>query len=358
MRITFVLPGPSRRPSGGPRVIYEYADRLASRGHRVTVVHPLVCQDVNYKLPYFIRSIFYKYLKEYIPGWFRFKNDVDLILTPEISDTFIPDGDAIFATAWVTANPVWRLGAGKGIKFYLIQHHEIWGAEKKTVEATYSLGLYNIVISGWLEKLLLSLGNNVTARIPDGIDLEIFNIKTPPEQRDPYSVSMMYHPLNWKGSEDGIKALIVVKRKYPQLRATLFSIYKRPRGLPSWIEFIHNPSVERLVDIYNRSSVFISPSWVEGFGLPAAESMACGCALATTDSGGTMEFAIHNKTALVSSPRIPEDLARNIIRLIEEKEIRVKIAYEGNRFINNFKWEDSVSKLEKTIQEKMPSKAP
>ncbi len=356
MRITFVLPGPSRKPSGGPKVIYEYADRLVSRGHQVTVVHPINCPNVTYNSPNFIRLIFYKYLREYMPRWYRFRNRVNLIITQEISDVFIPDGEAIFATAWVTAEPVQKLSSGKGKKFYLIQHYEIWGIEKEIVESTYRLGLYNIVVSEWIEKILLSLGNKVTACITNGIDFEIFNLKTLPEERDPYSLSMMYHPFIWKGADDGLNALKIVKDKFPRLKVKLFSVYKRPKDLPSWIEFIYNPDIKSLVDIYNRSSIFISPSWAEGFGLPAAESMACGCALATTDSGGPMEFAIHNKTALVSKPRAPEDLAENIISLLEDNELRLRIAYEGNRFIIKFTWDNSVSKLEDTIMEKMMSR--
>src|SRR5690625_6129378 len=40
MRITFLLPTFAPRPSGGFRVVYEYANRLVERGHEVTVVHP------------------------------------------------------------------------------------------------------------------------------------------------------------------------------------------------------------------------------------------------------------------------------------------------------------------------------
>jgi len=40
MRITFLMPGYMWTPSGGYRVIYEYANRLVDRGHHVTVVHP------------------------------------------------------------------------------------------------------------------------------------------------------------------------------------------------------------------------------------------------------------------------------------------------------------------------------
>ena len=39
MRISFVLPCSGRYPIGGFRIVYEYANRLADRGHQVSIVH-------------------------------------------------------------------------------------------------------------------------------------------------------------------------------------------------------------------------------------------------------------------------------------------------------------------------------
>jgi hypothetical protein len=41
MRITFILPGFIDAPMGGVKVVVEYANRLAGRGHRVTLIYPL-----------------------------------------------------------------------------------------------------------------------------------------------------------------------------------------------------------------------------------------------------------------------------------------------------------------------------
>jgi hypothetical protein len=39
MRITFVVPGYAHKAVGGIRVVYNYANGLAARGHDVTVAH-------------------------------------------------------------------------------------------------------------------------------------------------------------------------------------------------------------------------------------------------------------------------------------------------------------------------------
>ena len=41
MRITFILPGLSRYPSGGFKVVYQYANKFAEDGHQVTIIHDI-----------------------------------------------------------------------------------------------------------------------------------------------------------------------------------------------------------------------------------------------------------------------------------------------------------------------------
>lgn len=125
MRITFILPRPSQKPIGGYRVVYEYADRLAGRGHQVTVLFSLA-EPLGPKWPLWERKLEGQLLNPF-PRWFKFKNRVQLSIVPEITDLYIPDGDAVFATWWASSYGIKDLSANKGEKYYLIQHHEVWG---------------------------------------------------------------------------------------------------------------------------------------------------------------------------------------------------------------------------------------
>lgn len=73
---------------------------------------------------------------------------------------------------------------------------------------------------------------------------------------------------------------------------------------------------------YNEAAVFVGPSHSEGFCLTPPEAMMCGCAVACTDIGGYTVCCKHDRTALVSPVRNPERLAENIIRLIEDDDLR------------------------------------
>jgi glycosyltransferase involved in cell wall biosynthesis len=161
---------------------------------------------------------------------------------------------------------------------------------------------------------------------------------------------MLYHAVPIKGAADGIRALELVREMSPEIRAVLFGVFPRPKWLPRWIEYRCDPPQEELVgSVYNRSSIYMSPSWTEGFGLPSAEAMACGCALVSTDSGGVRDFAEHGNTALLSPPKHPEELAKNILRLLEHDELRIRLANAGHECIQKFTWERSGALLEQAI---------
>ena len=80
------------------------------------------------------------------------------------------------------------------------------------------------------------------------------------------------------------------------------------------------------------------------------EAMACKCALVTTNNGGCRDYAIHGKTALVSPPKRPEELAENLIRLLESEDLLKTIAENGYQYVRQFTWDKAVNKMEELFQ--------
>jgi glycosyltransferase involved in cell wall biosynthesis len=163
-------------------------------------------------------------------------------------------------------------------------------------------------------------------------------------------VALLFSLAPTKGSRDGIEALRIAKAKCPEMCAVLFGIPSRPKTLPAWIEYRRNPRQAHLVrDIYNGSSVYMCSSLAEGFGLPPAEAMACGCAVVTTDCGGIRDFAINGTTALVSPTQNPRLLAENLVRVLGDDSLRSRLAESGRQEIQLFNWERSTTLMEQAI---------
>ncbi|MCJ7458544.1 MAG: glycosyltransferase family 4 protein [candidate division Zixibacteria bacterium] len=353
MRITFVLPGWARFPVGGFKMVYSYANCLVDKGHKVRIVHTLRFDRGNMNIwKKLLRLAFWS--KTFLsrkaePGWFKLSPEVESTVVLDLDDSNIPSADAVIATAWSTAENVNRLSPDKGTKFYFIQGYENWDTEDVKVNATFKLPLKKIVVSIWLEKMLKSMNEEPIACIPNGLDFDFFKIIRPVEDRLPIKIGMCYSIYEWKGSKDGIEALKNVKERFPQLQAIFFSVCSRNSEIPFWIEYRRNPSPSQLVDIYNSCSIFINPSWSEGWGLPAAEAMACGCALISTRNKGAEEFVKDQEIGLLTKVGDPEDMAEKIIKLIENQPLRLKLALTGANFIKKFDLKESAKEFEEAI---------
>jgi glycosyltransferase involved in cell wall biosynthesis len=159
---------------------------------------------------------------------------------------------------------------------------------------------------------------------------------------------MLFSPVNYKASDDGLLALEMCKKHHPELMVSLFgpTLIKK---VPDWATFEKNIATSKLVELFNHSRIYLCSSLAEGFALPPAEAMACGCAVVSTDCGGIREYAEHEVNALLSPPAVPQLLAQNILRLLEDDFLRVRLAKAGYERIQKFTWENAVSKFQEVI---------
>jgi glycosyltransferase involved in cell wall biosynthesis len=364
MRVTFVLPGYARKPIGGIRVVYNYANHLVARGHKVTVAHVAFFRRYprmadgrpraqTRELLGGARDILYG--RPIGVSWQQVDAAVELSYIPVIADRFIDDTDAVVATAWQTADRVAGLSSAKGRKCYLIQHHETWSGRAERVDETWRLPLRKIFIAPWLEQRALEMGLDDVRRVSGAIDLDRFRVVRPIEAR-PHRVVMLHSGWSWKGADEGIAALEIARRSVPDLEAVIFGTAPRPADLPRWIEYAQDPRQDELVDeIYNGSSVYLCPSHAEGWHLPPAEAMGCGCAVVSTDIDGVRDYAIDDRTALLSRVRDPEALARNLVRVLEDDTLRLRLARTANAEIQRFRWENSTEELERALFDLVPA---
>lgn len=358
MRITFLLSGFPFRPVGGFRVVYEYANHLCCRGHEVTIIHSRVqtgATEPPPQRPIIARRMWRKYLHHWQAThqhitWQDIDPRVRLVYLPEIlrESAYIP-GDVIFATELDNVQYVLDAPLSSGRKFYLIQGWETWAAPEEAVRNTWLAPLHKVVISKWLWDLGRSFGATDIVHIPNGIDFKHFQQSKPFER--PASIVSIYNYGAIKGSHDAILSISQLHAVHPEVPVTFFGTKSHGPDLPHWVRYFENPTQEFLIrKIYNEHAIYVGASWQEGWALPPAEAMACGCAFVGTDIGGFRDYAIHCQTALLSPPRDPNALFSNLLKVVEDETLLRKLQIQGHTYIQRFTWKRSTDQLEEYLQ--------
>jgi len=113
----------------------------------------------------------------------------------------------------------------------------------------------------------------------------------------------------------------------------------REYGLQARVTFAGRVPAEELVRLYNRAEVVVSPSLYEGFGLPAAEAMACERPVIATTAPAFPEVIDHGETGWLVPPADAVALAEAIRMLHANPGLRRTLGERGRRAIRErFDW--------------------
>jgi glycosyltransferase involved in cell wall biosynthesis len=267
-----------------------YAKMLQDRGHDVSVVFPARSQG-----------------RGFLNRWRRAKNaprepshfdgkGLRLIESePDrpVEGAHVPDGDAVIATWWETAEWVHGYPKRCGKKFYLIQHHEVHSIlPRDRSSATYRLPLHKIVVARWLADVMRTeYGDRNVDVVPNSVDHAQFFAPERGKQSQP-TVGLLYSTIDWKRFGVALQAAVELNRRNSEVRALCFGIERPPMPLPPFVSFQFDPPQHTLRDIYASCDVWLTASSSEGFNLPAMEAMACRTPVVATRTGWPAEAIV------------------------------------------------------------------
>lgn len=386
MRINYVINdiGPIQSFSGGSLCIFEYINRLTEKGHDVTVVplqyygHPkeftfkgkIIATKKKFSImekSKWVTTAIIRRINPHLLQRYEERKSPAEVKASYIRYRFeslsngiklIPDCDVNIATSYQTALAVYL--SGKGIPFYFMQHFEQYFANDspapdfslKDASLTYILPLNKIANSTWL-KLEVEKHypqEKVVAVVTNAINTDIFyprNVKKIPSKIT--VVSYGGRKFAWKGFPDAVKAMKIVREKYPDIEWLVYGdALVPPDNDIARYTAVGFVAGDELAKVYSAGDIMLCPSWYESFPLFPLEAMACGLAVITTPFG-TEDYARDGKNCLIVSPKYPEEMARAVIRLIEDKTFSESLGKEGIKTAQRFTWERAVEKLEKIL---------
>lgn len=315
MRIAYVLEDAGL--SGGARVVLEHCNRLAARGHDVTLF-TATWTDPRRWFPLKVRHV-------PVGGY------------PAIEKRLRAFDGCKVATWWKTAPVVARSG-GRG--FYLVQDIETSYLQDERkheqVLATYRLPLTLITESRW-----------VTERLPGaryvgiGIDHDLY--RTTGARRKGKTVLYAYRGHFLKGPDLFVNAAQRLPEEY---HVITFGHDTPPIKRAFHRGFVTDAEV---ADFYNRVAVYVLTSTHEGFALPIVEAMACGCPVITTNADANMEFCIDRFNCLVVN-RSSTELASAIKEVCTDRRLAASLAREGLATAARYQWDQVISNLEQVFR--------
>lgn len=196
--------------------------------------------------------------------------------------------------------------------------------------------------------------------IPNGVDVDTFkpiNIKR--EKNSLFFLSLLDEFHKYKGLDYLLEAIKIVKNSIPAVKlivggkGLLLEQYRKmvdETGLSGNIEFHGFIPNEKIVEYYNRSSIFVLPSISskqEGFGIVVLEAMACQTPVISTDIVGVASDVKKSNSGIIVPPKDADKLAEAIIKILNDENSE-KMGINGRKLVTDkYTWSSIALMTEK-----------
>jgi len=172
-------------------------------------------------------------------------------------------------------------------------------------------------------------------------------------QTQPYALPDKY--LLYVGTLEPRKNIIGLLKAYSALDRSLRDAYKlvivgkkgwhyadvykyvEEHGLNDRVVFAGYVAEEVLPFVYNGASLFIYPSFYEGFGIPVLEALKCGLPVITSNLSSMPEIA--GQAAILIDPNRSEEIAGAIARVLGDEKYAGEMRRLSLAQARNFSWQ-------------------
>ncbi|MCB8945722.1 MAG: glycosyltransferase family 4 protein [Ardenticatenaceae bacterium] len=110
-------------------------------------------------------------------------------------------------------------------------------------------------------------------------------------------------------------------------------------GLREQVRHLQGIFDEELAHLYTAAGVLVTPSFYEGFGLPALEAMHCGCPVIVSNRGSLPEVA--GRAGLLLDAEDEVAWAENMARVLLSSAVREEMVANGRVQAQKFSWRET-----------------
>jgi glycosyltransferase involved in cell wall biosynthesis len=101
--------------------------------------------------------------------------------------------------------------------------------------------------------------------------------------------------------------------------------------------------------LYNLASLFVYPSFFEGFGFPPLEAMNCGVPVITSSNSSLPEIV--GDAGVMIDPEKPDELYKAMREVLLNKDLRSKMREKGLERAKDFDWQKSAEEFLENIKQ-------
>lgn len=137
------------------------------------------------------------------------------------------------------------------------------------------------------------------------------------------------------------QAIPLVLERQPQTRFLCPAMAGEPQvdrwlkelGIAESVRLLPRQPRDKMAELFRQAQVVVSPSTHDGTPNTLLEAMACGCFPVVGDIEPLREWIVNGVNGLLVDPNNPEDVAKAILRAIEQPSFRARAAAQNVRLI-------------------------
>jgi len=342
---------------GGAEVFTrEVAERWVRMGHKVTlftssfpgckreeIVDGVRIVRDGGKLLVYLKAR--KYYRKYFSRE-RFDVVVDEINTrPFLTPKFVDNGEKIVALIHQLAREYWFYETP-----FPISYVGYYFLEERWLKSY--INVPTVTVSESTKKDLSGLGFKEVYVVSEGLNFKPLN-QVPEKETYPV-VAYAGRLKKAKRPDHAVKAFKLVKEKVPEAELWIIGEGYLRRVLErkafDGVKFFGNlPDIKRR-ELLRKSWVLVNPSVREGFGLNVVEANALGVPCVVYDVPGLRDAVIDGETGVIVKPGGIESLAEEIINVLANEELRIKLSRGALAYSRKFSWDKAAEEFMRIIR--------
>jgi glycosyltransferase involved in cell wall biosynthesis len=159
----------------------------------------------------------------------------------------------------------------------------------------------------------------------------------------------------YKGVDIVLRAFVRIRERIPNARLVVIGDGPDlPRlrrvaaslNLGESVEFAGHVSTDKMVEMINRSHLFLNASPKEGWGLTVVEANACGVPVVGSDRPGLRDSILHDKTGYLVDYGDDAAMAERAVELLGDRELWQRFSAAGLEWARSMTWERCADEME------------